>query len=127
MRNYFLTDRYSFPFVCVGYYEKQKQLYINKKYVFNKEVSENLSFDINTGDTVNNKEGIVWKCVDFTITNSNYSMVFLLENNEGQVVKVDNNFFGWKNEDGIWEEETVKKYKTKFGITTWNKILEGKV
>lgn len=60
-----LDSRTSYPFIIVGYFEKLKQLNINKRFIAQKDITE-LS-EINSGKPVNCFAGSEWNCVDVTL------------------------------------------------------------
>lgn len=124
---FFITDKYCFPFICLGYYDKLKKMRVGHKFVFNKEVSEKLSTNIVNGLEVSKKAGLVWDCIELTVVQKTNELIFILENHLGEKVKVNHDFFGWENIGGFWSEEVAQNLKIKYGTTNWEKILNGVV
>lgn len=121
--------KHSFPFLVVGFYEKQKELLVENEFVFTDrilKVSSGSGIDIVTGKPITIKTGEKWKCKDLTIEEKYYSLALVLENSLGETTTV--------SYDGTFDERhfayTAKeadKYKSKFGTEKFNLILKGKV
>jgi hypothetical protein len=121
--------KHSFPFIVVGFFEKQKKLLINQEFVFTDrilKVSSGEGLDIKTGAPISIKTGEKWKCKDLTVEERYYSLALVLENSLGEITTVsydatfDNRHFAY----------TIKEsdfYKEKFGSEIFELILQGKV
>jgi hypothetical protein len=64
---------FNFPFIVVGFFEKQKKLLIGKEFVFADKILEG-KIDMQTGLNITFKTGEKWKCTDFTIEEQYYSL-----------------------------------------------------
>ena len=64
---------YNSQFVVQGHYEKIKQLYVGKKYVYKQSPfsSESTFYDIDTGNYATIYDGSVWTCIDIQVENRN--------------------------------------------------------
>lgn len=121
--------KHSFPFLVVGFYEKQKKLLVGQDFVFTDRilnVSSGSGLDIKTGEPITIKTGEKWKCKDLTIEEKYYSLALLIENSVGETTTV--------SYDGTFDERhfayTAKEaddYINKFGTEKFNLILQGKV
>lgn len=113
---------HSFPFIVVGFFEKQKRLFVGKEFVFNNSEFEG-AIDIQTGKTVTIKTGQKWKCIDLTIEEEYYNLSLIFENSLGE--KTLNLFDRVLNVSYTAKE--ADNYKKKFGQENFDKILQGKV
>ncbi len=118
---------YEFPFIVVGYFEKQKQLLIGQEFV----IPDNLingALDINTGKSITNSTGQTWKCVDLTIENKDYQICPIIQDSLGDKIIV-HNFFSWVGIyiGGGYTIKEANNYKNKFGNIAFDSILQGKV
>jgi hypothetical protein len=113
---------HSFPFIVVGFFEKQKKFFVGREFVFNDSEFTDAT-DILTGKTVTVKTGQKWKCIDLTIEDKYYNLSLIFENSLGE--KVADDCDRVKNVAYTAKEADI--YKKKFGETIWNTILAGKV
>ncbi len=113
---------YSFPFIVVGFFEKQKKLFVGREFVFRDSEFTDAT-DIQTGKIVTIKTGQKWKCVDLTIEDEYYNLSFIFENSLGE--KVADEYDRALNV--AYTAKESDSYKKKFGETIWNIILAGKV
>ncbi len=118
---------HSFPFIVVGFFEKQKKDLVGKSFV----VKNNLfrsSIDINTGEEVTNEPNQDWVCKDVTIEDKYYTFSLILENSKGELTTLSHNTaFGTYGKYTVFPLEDAKRYETKFGKENWLKILDSKV
>jgi hypothetical protein len=89
------------PFILVGYYEKQKELYLNKTFIAKDEFEKYGNdffqsyqiFDLNSGLKVNCVKNSKWKCVDLTFINTKvYEFllpVLIFRNDSGEEISVN--------------------------------------
>lgn len=100
-----ITETYTLPtyvfsdyhIMCVGYYEKLKELSVGKEFVYTG-TSETLYAswhnsgfvnDINTGEELSLKKGSVWRCSAVQLIDDEYFHLFCIFNNsEGKEIKV---------------------------------------
>jgi hypothetical protein len=119
----------SFPFLVVGFYEKQKSLWVGQDFVFTDrilKVSSGGGIDITTGESLMIKTGEVWKCIDLTIEEKYYSLALLVENERGNTTTVsyDSTF---DDRHFAYTAKEANQYKNKIGTEKFNLILQGKV
>lgn len=110
------------PFFLVPYFEKQRELYLNKNLVLRysdryNSYLQNL-IDVNTGATINIKYGEVWTCTDISFVDSkdsyNLRGFYFLKNGDREV-KIDlgsglvNEYFMLETEFKKQELEKLKK------------------
>lgn len=117
----------SFPFIVVGFFEKQKQLVIGKDFVFADEILKS-STDIQTGKVVTTKTGQKWKCTDLTIEEEYYTLSLIIVNSVGEktTISCDSVFGKWRRGRAYFGEE-ADSYRSKFGSASFDTILQGKV
>lgn len=121
---YYHYDGYehNFPFIVVGFFEKQKKEFVGKEFVFN-DIEFDGATDIKTGKIITNKSGQKWKCIDLTIEEKYYNLSLVFQNSLGEQIADE-------YERVLNVAYTAKKadsYKKRFGETNWNTILAGKV
>lgn len=119
---------HSFPFITVGYYEKQRIINQGRQFVVrgkNWISSTSPMTDINTGKEVSLEPGDEWKCIDLTIEERFYTLSLILQNQEEEsiVISIRNS----NNQNFLFDLADAREYKQKFGDEKWTKILEGKV
>jgi len=119
---------FSFPFIVLGFYEKQKKKLIGEKFIFANETLES-SIDINTGKRITNKHRQIWTCTDLTIEENNYDLALKIKNSNGEETTIPyNTVFGDSNSGKkAYELNEAEMYKNRFGIANWIFILGGKV
>jgi hypothetical protein len=118
---------HSFPFLVVGYFEKLKQNFIGQSYVISTKYFTG-SKDISTGNTIHNRPGQKWTCIDLTIEEQFFNLSLIIKNDLGEKVLADYEYLfelGGKNQVYTWKK--AETYKTKFGVVNWNIILDREV
>lgn len=122
---------HSFPFLVVGYYEKQKQIFIGNNVLIRpfpiiKGANQMKTVDITTGEEIQFEIGKYVKCIDVTVDEQYYKPSLMLENEKGQKY-----LFGlnarYLNISRILTQEEAESYRKKFGQENWNVILNEKV
>lgn len=78
---------FTFDFVVVGFFEKQKKLLYGKEYIFS-DIFLSAYKDINTATKIAIKTGQKWKCVDFTIEESTFQPAAIFQNESGEKIAV---------------------------------------
>jgi hypothetical protein len=118
--------KHEFPFIVVGFFEKQKMLTSGKEFVFVDKLLQN-STDIETGKVITKKTGQVWKCVDLTINEKYYTLSLVIQNSLGEKTTMDYEY-AFREGGYNWAYTSVKadNYRKKFGSENWNLILNGK-
>ncbi|MFA7445286.1 MAG: hypothetical protein WCY89_05015 [Flavobacteriaceae bacterium] len=115
----------SFPFVAVKFYEKQKGDYLGKEYVFADKYLEEIK-DVYTGLPITQKTEQKWKCIDLIIEEEFFNYLYILENNKGEKIGMNQSVLKEKW-TGVFYVSEVEKYKKKFGVENFNTIFKGKV
>lgn len=116
----------SFPFITVGFFEKNKERLKGKNFILADGKINNTN-DINTGKPITYKLGQTWKYVDLTIEEKYYTLSVILENDEGEKITFSYNSIYGKNARGVFEKKNAEKYIKDYGIDTFTKMLNGKV
>lgn len=118
---------HTFPFIVVGFFEKQKKRLVGEKFVLcNKAMEEQI--DINTGKPITKNSGQKWECVDLTVDEVYYELSLVLKNslNEKTTLSYDYSFNEY-SKGRVYLAKAADYYKTKFGITNWLKILDNQI
>ena len=81
--------KHSFPFLVVGYYEKQKQFFANNYVLIRpfpkiEGANQMKTLDIETGEEVEIEKGKYIKCLDITVDEKYFEPSLLLQNEKGQ-------------------------------------------
>lgn len=118
---------FSFPFIVVAFFEKQKELVVGQQFVFADGVLTTSS-DIQTGKAITNITGQKWKCTDLTVEEKYYTLSLILENDmkERVAVSFDTVFGEWRS-GRVYALSEAAKYRQKFGEEIFEVILKGKV
>ncbi len=117
---------HTFPFIVLGFFEKQKSLTANKEFVFADKVLES-SNDIETGKLITAKTGQTWKCIDLTIEEKYYNLSLVVQNQIGEKVTVAfESVFGKWSKGRAYTKTESDNYRKKFGSEIFDKILQGK-
>lgn len=119
---YDTDSEYSFPFIVVGFFEKQKKVFVGSHFVF-RDIEFTDATDIHTGKVVTIKTGQKWECIDLTIEDKYYKLSLIFKNSLGEKVADDYS----RVVNVAFTSEAADNYKKKFGEATWNTILAGKV
>lgn len=117
---------FNFPFVVVGFFDKQKSKLVGREFVFKDNYFAG-SNDIITGNPITIVTGQKWKCLDFTIEETYYSLVMIVQNPLGEKQKVtyDGDLTKW--EQLMFSSTEADNYRKKFGSENFNLILKGEV
>ncbi len=118
-----MRGEYKFPFIVVGFFEKQKKLLIGKEFVFCDEYLSS-THDILTGKLITNEIGQKWKCYDLSITKDYYQLSLLLTNELGEKIAVSlNHVLGEYSKGKIYYWEVAESIKKNIGQENWiNKL-----
>lgn len=117
----------TFPFIVVGFFEKQKKRVAGMEFIFSEKYLAN-STEITTGKPISNIIGQVWKCVDLTIEEKYYSLSLILENNLGEKTTVSyDGVFGKYHLGRAYTVSETANYRKLFGSDNFDLVLQGKV
>lgn len=118
---------HAFPFIVVGFFDKQKQAVVGRQFVFADMVLES-STDIQTGKIVTTTTGQKWKCTDLTIEEKYYSLSLVIENPVGEKTTISHEaVFGKRSYGRAYTSAQADNYRKKFGLENFDRILKGKV
>ncbi len=114
----------SFPFVVVGFFEKEKKAKIGTEFIItDKMLAENTN--ILTGKGITQKTGQKWKCIDLAIEEKYYQLSLVFENSIGERTTISDGLIS--PEYGVYTTAQAENYRTKFGKENFNVVLQGKV
>ena len=117
---------HSFPFIVIGFFEKQKREAVGDYFVFANKILES-STDIETGKIITNTTAQKWECVDLTIEEKYYNLALVIKNPLGEKTTIVHGTVFGKHKGRAYKLADAETYKTKFGLTNWLKILDGQV
>lgn len=123
--------KYNFPFLVVGYFEKQKQLFKDKEVLIRpfpviEDLKQKKTRNIETGEEIVIERGKYYKCIDLTVDEENFEPALLCVTASGEK-------FLWAlatkdlNIPRLMTKEEAEAYRIKFGNENWTVILEEKV
>lgn len=122
---------HSFPFLVVGFYEKQKKIFVGNEVLIRQfpkieSANQKKTLDINSGEEIELVKGRLVKCIDITIDEKYYEPALLLENDKGQKF-----LFALHTRDlkikRILTRDEAEDYHIRFGEDNWNTILDEKI
>lgn len=117
---------WKFPFVVVGYFEKQKAELIGEKFIFSNKLIDDV-YDIYTGRKITKVPYQEWTCTDFTIEERYFSLGLVVKNPLGESIHVS--VESVKNTDlssrSGYSVKEFRQYSKKFGDDNWKSIVEG--
>lgn len=120
-------SEYTFPFVVMGYLEKQKSLLSNGKFVFTEDIILN-SKDINTGNPIKAKIGTVWNYVDVMVDQNTNELSLIAKEKKGQVISVPiSDMANNKTPKKVYTEKEAKSMLKRFGEFNYARILQQKI
>jgi hypothetical protein len=123
--------KHTFPFLVVSHYEKQKEIFVDNMVLIRpfpkiKNSNQKKITDIITGEEIELKKGIYYKCLDVTIDKKHYELSLLLENSAGKKF-----MYALLARDleikRILTKSEAEVYIKKFGKDNWKIILNEKV
>lgn len=122
---------HSFRFLVVGYYEKQKDIFVGNEVLIRpfpkiEGANQKKTVDIKTGDEIEFEKGKYVRCLDVTIDEKYYEPALLLENDKGQkfLYALHTRYL---NISRILTKQEAEDYKKRFGEENWQTILNEKV
>ena len=122
--------KHSFPFLVVGFYEKQKKSIVGRSYIFTDrilKVSSGSGINILTGENLTSDTGEIWKCTDLTIEEKYYSLALVIENSLGEKTTIAHDAVFSKDFKYAYPLLEASDKMTKFGTDKFLLILKGKV
>lgn len=111
---------YRFPFIMVGFYEKQKKLLKGSDIVFTDHVANTMleKTDFETGKPITMVSGQSWNVFDVQILEGKHLPTMILKNAQGEKTTAP---FGTKG----YSLAEANNYRKKFGNDVFGKILQG--
>lgn len=121
-------NEFKFPFIVVGFFEKQKKRIIGTEILIRDDFIATSS-DIMTGNIITTRTGQKWKCIDLTIDEEYYNLSLILQNSLGEKIDVSYDMiFGFYRRDGRFYTIVESEYYRKlFGSLAFELILQGKI
>lgn len=120
-------SEYTFPFVVIGYLEKQKSIYKGGQFVFTDEIILN-SRDINTGKAIKAKHGTIWNYLDITVDHTNNELSLIAKDKTGQLIAVPFNYVkDEKLPKKVYTASEAKSMLKRFGEFNYARILQQKI
>lgn len=118
---------HTFPFIVVGFFEKQKKRVISMEFIFADIVLEG-STDITSGKTITNTTGQKWKCVDLSVDEKYYNLSLIIENSLGEKTNISyETVLGKRRKGRTYTVSEVENYRKTFGSDNFDLILKRKV
>jgi hypothetical protein len=123
--------KHAFPFLVLGYYEKQKNIFVNNDVMIRdfpkiEGANQKKTTDIDTGVEIEMVKGKYLKCIDVTIDQKYFETALLLRNDKGQKFLFPL-YSRYLNIQRILTKQEAEKYRIKFGEKNWNAILNEEV
>lgn len=122
---------YTFPFLTLGYFEKQKAIFKDREVLIRafpviEGLKQKKTRNISTGDAIVVEKGKYYKCLDLTVDEENFEPALLCVTDAGEK-------FLWSlatKDLGIprlMTKAQAESYRKKFGDENWSVILDEKV
>lgn len=120
-------SHYSFPFITMGYLEKQKALLKNGQFVFSEEIIIN-SRDLITGKPIKSKLGSTWNYEDISVDSYTNELSLIAKDKTGQTIaipmsEVENTTLPKK----VYTAKEAKSMLNRFGEFNYARILQQKI
>lgn len=123
--------KHNFPFLVVGYFEKQKARYKDKEVLIRpfpviEGLKQKKTRNIETGDDIVIERGAYYRCTNLTVDEENFEPALMCVTPTGAK-------FLWAlatkdlNIPRLMTKDEAEAYRKKFGDENWNVILEEKV
>jgi hypothetical protein len=126
-----------FPFLVVGYYEKQNEINVGKEIILKNGKWLEIWYgkgepiiDLKTGSILNIQQGSKWKCVNVMVEEKCFTFAMILENNLGHTIFLPLSSYNkpsFKIQWGIYNPIEVKNYIERFGVENWEIILNSEI
>ena len=117
---------WSFPFVVVGFFEKQKTELVGERFIFCNKLIDDV-YDIYTGSKITKVPYQEWTCTDFTIEERYFSLGLVVKNSLGESIHVSVGSVTNSNLSSRsgYNVKEFRHYSKKFGDDNWKSIVEG--
>lgn len=118
---------HNYPFIIVGFFEKQKKAFVGKQFIFQDFVLKG-SPNIKTGENISIVTGQIWKCIDLTVEERYYNLSLLIENPLGEKTTISyDHVFDSLDKGRVFSKNGAENYIKRFGKENFNTILQAKV
>lgn len=119
----------SFPFIVIGFYDKQRELLANRSFIFAKGALGNPVNAVNGQPVKHNTQGLKWKCFSLAIDPDKYQLSLVLQNSFAERIIVPYDLIDPATGDGrkAYTDEEYNAYLKKFGKINFNNVLENVV
>jgi hypothetical protein len=118
---------HEYPFIIVGFFEKQKKVIVGEQFIFQDFVLKG-SPNIKTGEDISIVTGQIWKCTDLTVEERYYNLSLLIENPLGEKTTISyNHVFDSLNKGRVFSKDGAENYIKRFGKENFNTILQAKL
>lgn len=119
----------SFPFIVIGFYDKQRELLNNQSFVFAKKTLANPLNIKNNLPVKYNMPGMKWKCFSLAIDPEKYQLAVILQNSYSERIIVPYEIIDPNTGDGrkAYTAEEYDTYMKRFGKIKFNSVLENVV
>lgn len=125
---YTTDSEFTFPFIVMGFLEKQKSLVLGEEYVFADNVITDAT-DIISGQKAITTVGAIWKCVDLRVDSDEQELSVIVQNGSRQKIAVPLSVI--KDTQlplKVYDASQVAIFRKRFGnYTTFNRILQQKI
>ena len=119
---------FSFPFIVIGFYDKQRALMFGKEFIFTEDALAGVK-DLKTGQSVKNTSVQKWKCFRMSIDPEKYQLSLVMQNSRGERILIPYDLVDPHTKDGrkAYTIEEAEQYRRKFGKANFDRILENLV
>ncbi len=122
---------HTFPFLVVGFFEKQKEIFVDQDLLIRpfpkmEGLNQKTTNDITTGEEIEFIKGEYVKCIDITIDEKYYNLSLLLVNAKGQQFLFDLNS-RFLNICRIYTKQEAELLSKKFGEGNWQTIRDEEI
>lgn len=118
---------YTFPFIVMGYLEKQKSLLVGNEYVFTDiALSEAKTIKSQKKPTIT--VGDKWKCIDIIISDDNFELSLLIQNARKQQLTLPlTTITGEHTPKMAYTAKDADSMRKRFGIYNYKRVLQQKI
>ncbi|MDR0370624.1 MAG: hypothetical protein LBH80_02040 [Prevotellaceae bacterium] len=121
------THPHFYPFLTVGFVDKQRQKLTGKRYILRgrNNLESHTIINIKTGIRIYPKSNTIWNFVAIGVEEQNYRLALVLQNEQGEQIAL--NIESYPLETWVFEYYQAQRYREDFGELNFRRILDGKV
>ena len=125
---YYNGSGLNFPFLVLGFYDKQKELLKGESLIFADGVVDGLK-DIRTGKAIDPQKGETWKCYGVSIDENNFQFVAIFQNNKAQRIAAPHSITDRTSgaRRRAYSAKEYKEYELEYGKSLFSIILKNRV